>query len=232
VVNRKHATVLRRRNLTEEIVELTLRPLTREGEAFRAGQYLMVEVENGDSRPYSIASPPGKPSDLELCFHRIPQGQVSNYLADRKDGDDVCYTGPHGRFSLREESARDLLFIAGGTGVTPLRSMILDLLERQVTKRIDLLFGCRSERDLIYAEEFRHLESHYANFRYHVTASRETGSSWPGHRGRVTAALPELSLDVASREAYVCGPPEMVTDVIELLVRSGLDRENCHREGD
>lgn len=232
VTDRKHATIIDRRCPTPDVVELTLRPSFAGGLAFRAGQYLMVEVEKGKSRPYSIASAPSRPMALQICFHRIPHGEVSNYLAEKAVGDDVCFTGPHGRFVLREESARDVLMVAGGTGVTPLRSMILDMLDRRVSKRIDLLFGCRTDRDLIYEEEFRHLESHFAHFRYHATVSRDAGPTWTGHRGRVTAILPRLLPDLATREAYVCGPPAMVTDVIDLLVRSGLDRANLHREGD
>jgi NAD(P)H-flavin reductase len=224
--------VLANRSLTPEVHELRLRPDDPEGERFRAGQHIWIEIDGETRRPYSIASPPSRHDELLLCFNRIPYGEASNYLAERGAGSRVAYTGPVGSFVVEGESARDLLFIATGTGISPIRSMILDLLERRVTRRIDLLFGTRRVEDLLYPEEFHHLASHFANFRYHPTLSRPTDATWSGLRGRVTAVLPDLfplpALD--EREAYVCGRPEMIRDVRELLLRLGVPAERIHRD--
>ena len=226
----KAATVLAHRLLTPEVHELRLSPDHPGGEIFRAGQHIWVEIDPETRRPYSIASPPSLRAEIVLCFNRIPYGAASNYLAGLTEGSRVSYTGPMGSFTVDDRSARDLLFVATGTGISPIRSMILDLLERRVSRRIDLLFGTRRVHDLLYPEEFRHLESHFANFRYHPTLSRAGEEPWTGLRGRVTAVLPQLFPDLRGRDAYVCGRPEMIHDVREILPRLGIPPEAVHSE--
>jgi mutator protein MutT len=226
----KTATVLTHRSLTSEVHEIVLRPDGAGGESFRAGQHIWISVEPDTRRPYSIASPPSRPTELTLCFNRVPYGMASNALAGREPGSSVLYSGPVGGFVVDEASARDLLFVASGTGLSPLRSMILDLLERRVSRRIDLLFGTRRRGDLLYPDEFRHLESHFATFRYHPTLSRPGDEDWTGLRGRVTAVLPRLFTDLRARDAYVCGRPEMIRDATEVLAGLGMPRQAIHHE--
>lgn len=226
----KAATVLTHRTLAPDVHEIVLQPQDPQGERFRAGQHIWIHVDGRTRRPYSIASPPSQPTELLLLFHRVPHGAASNMLAGLEPGSLVRYDGPVGSFTLREGSARDLLFVASGTGLSPLRSMILDLLERRITRRIDLVFGTRRERDLLYPEQFRHLEAHFANFRYHPTLSRPGDEGWPGLRGRVTAVLPRLFPDLRSREAYVCGRPEMIRDASEVLTGLGMAQGAIHHE--
>ncbi|MBD3163234.1 MAG: hypothetical protein GF346_12220 [Candidatus Eisenbacteria bacterium] len=230
-IQRKRAVVVSNEPLASDIHELVLRPEAPDGEPFRAGQHLWIEIDPETRRPYSIASPPSRPREIELILNRVPHGPVSNYLANLRPGNRVVYSGPTGSFHVDVATPNDLLFVASGTGLAPLRSMILDLIERRVERRIDLVFGTRRRRDLIHPEEFRHLESHRANFRYHPCLSRFGDEDWSGHRGRVTAVLPQLFTDLRRTDAYICGRPEMVEDTIRVLLRLGIDRAACHREG-
>lgn len=231
VLEKKGAVVLEKRALTPEVTELILRPDRLEGERFLPGQHLWIEIDSQTRRPYSIASPPSLRWALSLCFNRVPHGPVSNYLSDLTVGDRIAYTGPAGSFGLRNDSARDLLFIGTGTGLSPLRSMILDALERRLQRRITLVFGTRRMEDLLYPEEFHHLESHFANFRYHPCLSRFGDEAWTGLRGRVTVVLPQLFENLKGHEAYLCGRDEMIRDATELILRLGCDRESILREG-
>jgi CDP-4-dehydro-6-deoxyglucose reductase len=226
---RKGAIVLLSRPMTPEVIEIAVRPEAPAGEPFRSGQYILVESGQDGPRAYSIASPPSQPTRLEFCIQVLPLGPGSRYMARLEAGDRLVYTGPHGSFVLARDSPRDLLFVATGTGIAPLRSMILDLLETGTPRRIDLLFGTRTEADLLYADSFRTLESRFPGFHYHPCLSRG-GGAWPGLRGRVTTALPHLFSDLRGREAYLCGGSEMIRDGLDILTRLGMDPSLCHRE--
>jgi NAD(P)H-flavin reductase len=109
--------------------------------------------------------------------------------------------------------------------------MILDLLDRRVEQRIDLLFGTRREVDLLYPEEFLHLASRFENFHYHPSLSRFGDDDWRGLRGRVTAVLPHLLGDLPRRDVYICGNDGMIRETTALLIRLGCDRSSIYREG-
>ncbi len=224
----KTAAIERVRRLTPRVVELTVRPEAPDGETFLAGQHIWIEAR-GESRPYSIASPPGLRRSLQFCIKPIDAGAVSAHLASLRPGERISYTGPSGAFVLREEVGDGLLFIAGGVGLAPLRSMILELLAGGRGERIDLLFGARRRADLLYPEEFAALERRNAGFSYHPCLSREDGA-WAGMRGRVTTVLPRLFPGGVDRAVYVCGSPEMVRDTIAVLEALGTDADRIFTE--
>lgn len=145
-IERKRAAVVSNEEISPDIHQLTLQPESPGGDPFRAGQHIWVEIDAETRRPYSIASPPSRPRALELILNRVPRGPVSNYLASLLPGDRIVYSGPTGSFTVEESTPNDLLFVAGGTGLAPLRSMILDLVERGFDRRIDLVFGTQIGR--------------------------------------------------------------------------------------
>ena len=177
---------------------------------FQAGQYVSIEV-NGERRSYSIASAPAMDHAVELCVDVTPGGKGSRYLSQLKPGDEVKFLGPMGEFVLSEDEEKEkkLLFIATGSGIAPLRSMVLDLLEEKGDKRkMKLFWGLRLVEDMFWLEDFRQRHEYCPNFNFELILSRPP-DKWPLVSGYVTEKLRELELGI-EWGVYLCGNPEMI----------------------
>lgn len=194
---------------------------------FQPGQHVsLVRSFNGEeqARPYSIASPPREDNSLEFCLNLIEPGLFSGYLFGLQAGERVRFDGPFGSFLLRPDP-RDSLFVATGTGIAPIRSMLHHLFGGSACRRVWLLFGVRNEHGILYREEFEQLAGQHPNFRFVPTLSRP-GEQWPGATGYVQEHIPHL-LDGETRiYAYVCGLNAMVNEVSELLEQIGVARDS------
>ncbi|WDT72007.1 MAG: hypothetical protein MPW14_02000 [Candidatus Manganitrophus sp.] len=135
---------------------------------------------------------------------------------------------PLGYFTVKE-AATSLLFVATGTGIAPIKSMIVHLLRSGSRRPMTLYWGLRSEIDLYYQEEFTSLAKEYPFFKYFVTLSRPT-DAWNGLKGRVTSLLPGLIQTVENLDAYLCGNGEMIKEVRTLLIEKGMPRKSVHYE--
>ena len=191
------ARVLRSVPLSEltKHIELEVNDVPRFG--FVPGQWLSVKATtpNGEeiTRAYSIASPPSENGHFALCLNRVQDGFMSNYICSLDAGANVVFQGPLGGFILRPP-VRDTVFIAGGTGIAPFRSMLHWLLaepDRHHERQFSLLFGVRSEQDIYYREEFEKLAAEHANFHFLPTLSRGA-PGWKGLRGYVQEHLGEI----------------------------------------
>lgn len=214
------------RNLTHDVREIRLALLEPGEILFKAGQFVSFEVTNPKtgrpvSRPYSILSPPSEQNEIVLLLNLVPSGPGSTYLFSLKENDPAQFKGPAGNFYVRDEPAKDLLFIATGTGIVPLWSMLHDQLEQRHDRSITLFWGLRSQRDLYYQDELAALARKYANFTALTTLSRpEPG--WAGASGRVTRLIEEHVRSVANLSAYICGNSGMIADVTALINKRGL----------
>lgn len=198
---------------------------------FEAGQYVSIKVtEDGVRRPYSVAS---KPSDemIELLIDITPGGPGTKFFLGLKDGDSVEMMGPVGRFtlssSLNDESK--LFFVGTGSGIAPLRSMILELLEdRKISNKVKLIWGLRFKKDIFWQKEFDKLKEEFDNFDYEITLSA-TDENWKGRTGRVTSWASENSYS-ANDKFYLCGNGRMVVEVNKILLGKGVPQENIYFE--
>jgi ferredoxin-NADP reductase len=205
-----------------------------------AGQWvnLQVAIDGGiDKRAYSIASAPlpadsGHAHEFEVAVTLVAEGNVSLALHALAVGSALELDGPHGYFTREGEQHLPALFVGTGTGVCPLRAMIQAELRDEGAHRppITLLFGCRSEADMLYRAEFEGLAARNPRFRFIPTLSRpETG--WHGREGYVQTQLASL-IDPAQRpHVYVCGLSTMVDAVrTTLKTQLGYDRKWIHSE--
>ena len=221
-----NAQVDRFRNLTHDVREIDFRLTDPKDITFKAGQFVSFEVlsprlNKPVTRPYSIASPPSRRDVVTLLLNLVPGGPGSTYLFGLNEGDATRFKGPAGAFYLKDEGARDLLFVATGTGIAPFRSMIYHLLEQDVSQRITLYWGLRSQRDLYYQDELASLAARHARFCFVTTLSRpEPG--WAGESGRVTRLVEEQVTSVANLAVYLCGNSGMLNDVTALISKKGL----------
>lgn len=212
--------------LTHDVRQLALRLIEPKTIAFKPGQFISFEVPHPQTgrlvtRAYSIASPPSRPDVITLLFNLVSGGPGSGFLFHLNTGDKVHFKGPAGNFSLREDPGRELLFIATGTGIAPIRSMMLANAERSDPRPSMLLWGLRSQRDLYYQDELAELAGRTPAFTAITTLSRpEPG--WSGETGRVIRLIDERIATVDCRAVYVCGNSSMIADVIAQLQQKGL----------
>jgi ferredoxin-NADP reductase len=224
--------------LTPSVCELTFERVDGGSFAFEAGQWvsLVLPASAGElRRAYSIASPPGDTPRFELAVTHVSGGPGSSFLHDIVPGATLKAIGPQGFFTRPIDKAAPSLFIATGTGVTPLRSMMHAALAAQDPHPLWLVFGVRTEEDLLYRQELEFLASEHTNVRVLFTLSRG-GESWQGKRGYVQTHVPELwseleALGLGKPHAYVCGLQKMVGAVRDLLRKQlGVPREQVHGE--
>ena len=192
---------------------------------FEPGQFvsLVDEVEGREvTRAYSIASPPDG-NRFELCLNRVRQGLMSPRLFEKVRGEELEMSGPLGYFVMRQP-LRDSFFVAMGTGVAPIRSMLQHPPTLRSGRQMALLFGTRFRRSLLYDNQFREMASEFPNFRYVPTLTKPD-QHWEGRTGRVQRHLLELVGDRRDVDVYICGLKEMVDDVRGLLKAQGFDRK-------
>ena len=201
---------------------------------FQAGQYVNL-VLPGDigSRAFSLASAPSAAGEVELNIRIVPGGRATTFVHENlKVGDRLRIIGPYGRFFVRKSAQSASLFMAGGSGLSSPRSMILDLLEEGSTLPITLVYGQRNRAELYYHEEFLALAEKYPNFSYVPALSHEPeDSDWQGFRGFVhDAAKAHFDNDFRGNKAYLCGPPLMIEACISTLMQGRLFERDIYTE--
>ncbi len=214
----------------------TLRMVSSNGKLplFRAGQYINLFVRVGKvltSRPYSISSAPGKPY-FDLTVRRVERGFVSDYLMKKaKSGDGFESTGPSGSFyhePLMDSS--DLVFLAGGSGITPFMSIIRQVAAKKLPLRIHLIYGSRRPDDIIFKKELDSIASHNPNIKVDYVIS-EPPSNWKGLKGFLDEkAISGLVGSLKEKTFYICGPALMYALCEPALQELGVPLRRIHRE--
>ena len=214
----------------------TLRLLREDGAIppFRPGQYvnLFVEIDGvRTSRPYSISSAPGAPH-IDLTVREKPDGFVSPYLVRGVTVDDrLVSTGPIGHF-VHEPLIHgdDLVFLAGGSGITPFMSMLRDLQARDWPRSVTLLVGTRKPSDVIFGQELKAMARGNDRLRLAVVVS-EPSPSFRGRRGLLDAARIRKEVgDPAGKTFYLCGPNPMLELCRAALAEIGAPRQRIRTE--
>lgn len=193
------------------------------------------------TRAYSLANYPGEGQGLMLNVRLAtlpprapadtPPGRVSSWLFGLRENDPVTLLGPFGEFFARPGNA-EMVFVGGGAGMAPLRSLILDQLVRQHSgRRISYWYGARNLGDALYAAEFEQLAREYPNFSWHLALSEpRCDDGWQGPTGFIHEVLRTQYLAghpaPEDCEYYLCGPPLMAAAVNHMLTGLGVEPEN------
>ena len=227
-------TVTRIEDLTPTVKGVWIELGDSAGIHFQAGQYINLHLPDGiGTRAFSIASAPTDGGVIELNIRRVPGGAGTAHVHDRMAvGDRVSVTGPYGRFFVRKSARMPTIFLAGGSGLSSPRSMILDLLADGGDLPITLVNGQRSQAELYYHDEFTDLAARHPNFRYVPVLSDEPlDSAWQGARGFAhEAAVEAFGNDFRGHKAYLCGPPVMIEACIAALMQGRLFERDIYTE--
>ena len=208
---------------------------------FVPGQFVQIHFHYADGKPtkrsYSVATVAdgGAVRRIEIAVSYVDGGAATALLSALPEGGMVEASGPYGRFILMDGDAnRRYLLIATGTGVTPYRAMLPQLVAAIERRGIEvaLLYGARSESELLYGEEFEAFARAQPRFRFVPCLSRGARSQPRPHDrlGYVQTVLPELAPDPAGDIAYLCGNPDMVDQTFEALKQAGLPIPHIRRE--
>lgn len=201
-------------------VELPLEPHTRHLAAFKPGQFNMIYAFGVGEVPISIS---GNPEATDRILHTIRAvGPVSAALAGLKRGDQVGIRGPFGSsWPVDEAAGFDVLLVAGGIGLAPLRPALYHVLgARERYGRVALLYGARSPEDLLYRRE---LESwrRLPELQVRVTVDH-AARDWIGDVGVVTKMLPKVQFDPLDTVVMICGPEVMIRFTVAALEDMGV----------
>ncbi len=220
-------------DLTHDIKGMWIK-LPGNGLKFQAGQYVNLAMPGvSGPRAFSLANPPSQPNLLEFQIKRVPEGAGTEIIHNRlKVGDRLSLSGPFGRFFVRKSAKLPMIFLAGGSGLSSCKAMVLDLLEADETEDITLFHGVRAQCDLYDHDLFRDLAESHDHFTYMAALSElNDNDQWAGATGFVSdVAAQHFANGFTGHKAYVCGPPAMIEASIRVLMKGRLFEKDIYTE--
>lgn len=196
---------------------------------FEAGQFISLQFTERAWRAYSIASHPDEDL-IELVIRIVPEGVGSTILDKAKVGDTFPFKGPFGHFLLSKNPKANLVFLGTGTGIAPLRSMILEELKQEKPRAMKLLYGGRNADDITYLDEVKTWHPNKVKVRLGLSQDPEAKKFYDcAEHCRITKFLEEDDFDKNS-EFYICGNGYMVKSAQEILHKKGVEKERIFME--
>ncbi|MBE2267626.1 MAG: FAD/NAD(P)-binding protein [Anaerolinea sp.] len=193
--------------------------------AHKPGQFVEVSVLGIGEAPISICSSPARSNgSFELCVRRV--GKLTNALHQMTVGSMIAVRGPFGHgFPIEKFRGKDIVFVAGGLGLAPLRSLITEVLdERGKYGRVMILYGARSPKDFLFADDLK-AWGERADVELHCTVDRPA-EGWEGNIGVITTLLPKIKFHARNTIAAIVGPPVMYRFVLVELLAKGIAEGN------
>lgn len=197
---------------------------------FRAGQWVDITLINpkycddsGTTRTFSIASSPHH-SGKFMVVMRNGKSAFKRSLRELAIGADVKLTGIGGSFILSEKPDREVVMIAGGIGVAPMRAMVEWATHKKLEHKITLLYSNRTPGEVAFLDELQAWEKENKNFKLVATITEGYDPSWRGERGRIDEEMLKRHIpDVSNARYYVAGPPAMVASTWQMLIGMGVE---------
>ncbi len=237
-------TVIRIEDITYNTKRFFIKVNELETFDFKPGQFVTLDLpihekKNKRWRSYSIASGPDGTKVNDKLIVLLENGAGTTYLFNEVGvGSELTFRGAQGVFTLPENIEKDLFFICTGTGIAPFRSMLHYMQLHNIPhENIYLIFGCRTQKDLLYHEEMKELENKIEKFTYMPTLSRE---GWEGHKGYVHSLYEEICKknneackdmqNLKPASFYLCGWKAMIDDARQKITALGYDRKSVHLE--
>lgn len=222
----KRAKIIFTKQLTEKEKFFEIALLNGDRLEHEPGQFVMISLLGIGEIPISICSSPMKRESFDICVRAV--GKVTKYLHKLKKGCEIGIRGPYGKgFPVRVFEGNDLLIIAGGLGIAPLRSLITYVLDnRRDFGKVHILFGCKEPRDLLFRDELE-LWSQRTDLHYLCTVDK-AAPDWAGNVGVITTLIPGVDIEPAKTFAAVVGPPVMYNFVIKELLAKQIPENQIY----
>jgi NAD(P)H-flavin reductase/ferredoxin len=228
-VKRYVARVSRLEPLAQDVMRLCLRLEDGTALHFHAGQYLNIVLEDGARRSFSFATAPHAADEIELHVRLIPGGRFTTEVFTRmKVGDTLRFEGPLGAFTLRQDTDKPILFVAGSTGFAPVKSMLEHAFHSGLKRPMILYWGVRSRRDLYLGELAEQWAREHVNFTFVPVLSEPLPEDqWTGRTGLVHEAILADFSDLSKHQIYACGSVQMVEAAQPAFVKHGISSDDC-----
>ncbi len=198
---------------------------------FAAGQYLQVFLEDGSTRCYSMANSPQESDAVTLHVRHVPGGQFTSVAIALKPGDTVKIELPFGNVALALDDLRPIVFVAGGTGFAPVKSILDDMAKRRVQRDVTLIWGAREPAGLYMPRAIEKWRKQWPQFRFVAALSKAQSAEAPdSFVGRADEALRALCPNLRGHIVHCCGSPGMVAAVRATAFDSGLETSDFHAD--
>jgi ferredoxin-NADP reductase len=200
--------------------------------SYKAGQFLFATIKAEDekelSKPFSISSSPTETEHIEFT-KKLSESEFSTALKTLKKGDWAKIDAPYGNFTFEGEHEK-IGLLGGGIGITPFMSICRYCTDKRLNTKITLLYGNRSENDIVFRKEFEAMQKQNANLKVVFILSEAT-SGWKGATGFINAELVKKEIpDYKETVFYTCGPPAMVEAMEKLVEALDLPKTQLKRE--
>lgn len=241
--------VIEKRQQTADVMSIRF-GIKRTDFSYTAGQFLRVTLDGvadprGPSRFFSFASSPTEKGFIAVAT-KISQSPFKQKLATLREGDAIPMQGPFGRFTLVDDVNKQHIFLGGGIGITPFRSMLRYATDKKLPHRITLLYSNQTPEDIVFKEDLEKIAAENPNITIVNTITRPPDQSttnnitmqqfnnnalWKWEKGRINEDMvKKYAQDLASAIFYVCGPPSMAEALRGLVKDMGVSEDNIKVE--
>ncbi|WP_455201635.1 CDP-6-deoxy-delta-3,4-glucoseen reductase [Kaarinaea lacus] len=232
IVKKLPCRLTEKEQLCHDVIRLRLKLPVMEKFAYHAGQYIDILLPDGRRRSFSLANAPYINGSLELHVRHVDGGDFTSYVFDELEEKAILRVeGPHGQFYLREESDRPIIFMAGGTGFAPIKSIIEYCITHQIERPMYLYWGVRAQEDLYMNELAELWASDFEHINYiPVLSDPRQGDDSAIRTGFVHEAIIEDFPDMSQYDVYASGPPIMVYAGKEAFEKCHLSMEHYYSD--
>ena len=215
--------------LSADVMQVRLRIEGGAPILFHPGQYINILVDDGAKRSFSFATAPRVSDEIELHVRLVKGGRFTpGVFSTMQIGDKLRFEGPLGAFTLREDSMKPIIFVAGATGFAPVKSMLEHAFQSGLKRDMILYWGVRSRHDLYLgalAEQWAH---EHSNFHFiPVLSEPQPDDKWTGRTGLVHEAILADFPDLSAHQVYACGSVQMVRAAYPAFVEHGIASDDC-----
>lgn len=211
--------------LNNSVIEVSLRLPPNSNFGYNSGQYVII-TKGTIKRSYSVANAYRESGELTFLIKKYKNGLMSNYWFDEaKENDLLRIEGPIGSFFLRETQAENIIFLATGTGVAPIKAILESIIESPkllLNKKIWIFSGARNENDIFWQPNQLNI---IPNLKYIPVLSRAS-EDWKGEKGYVQDVLIKQNIPLENAQVYACGSNTMIESAKKLLIEKGLNKTN------
>ncbi|PIP80331.1 MAG: hypothetical protein COW84_05845 [Gammaproteobacteria bacterium CG22_combo_CG10-13_8_21_14_all_40_8] len=216
--------------LSKDVFSVQLRVPASQSFNFRAGQYLLLVLNDEDKRPFSIASTPAELPNIYLHIRSIDNNPFTEQILQKlTESEYIDIEGPFGNCQLSGKSPNPVVFIVGGTGFAPAKSMLEQFLEKYPDNQFSLYWGARTAEELYHADLPLLWVNQYINFDYHPVIS-DPDPLWSGAKGLVHQYAFQHLTSLLDTDFYLAGSIDMVKAIYLDLLKEGVSKENIHSD--